>query len=341
MKKSAKKPNFTERQIESETKRLHEKLEHVGFSEGYCRIFAPLTLEINRLKREKKAVILAHSYQTPDIIYGVADFVGDSYQLSKKASEVHADTIIFCGVRFMAETAKILNPRKKVLLPSVNAACSLADSITADDIRKLKKKYPGVPVVTYINTSAQVKAETDVCCTSSNAIKIISALPGDTVIFLPDELMAKNLRQMTKKKIISWNGRCIVHEDFKAEKIKNFRDKHTGVKILAHTECDPAVVSASDYAGGTNDMINYIKSTPAKSYMLITECGMTDRMRVEFPEKEFIGMCGLCPYMKQTTLALILQSLKKPIKEQIIKIPEDVRKRAEKSIKKMFVLINN
>ncbi len=329
---------FSKKQIEEETKRLHEKLENVGFSEGYCRIFAPLTLEIAKLKREKNAVILAHSYQTPDIIYGIADFSGDSYQLSKKAQEVSADTIIFCGVRFMAETAKILNPGKKVLLPSTGAGCSLADSITSADVKKLKKKNPGIPVVTYINTSAEVKAETDVCCTSSNAVKVIEALPGNSVIFLPDELMANNLRNVTKKKIISWNGRCIVHEDFRANKIADFRAKYDGLKVLAHTECDPAVVSASDYAGGTNDMINYVKSTSAPNYMLITECGMTDRMKIEFPEKEFIGMCGLCPYMKQTTLALVLQAMKKPVNEQIIRIPEKIRARAEKSILKMFEL---
>jgi quinolinate synthase len=329
---------FIVTQIESETERLHDKLRHVGFNKGYCRLFAPLTLEIGRLKREKNAVILAHSYQTPDIIYGIADFAGDSYQLSKKAQETTAETIVFCGVQFMAETAKILNPNKKVLLPAINAGCSLADSITAKDVRTLKKQNPGVPVVTYINTSAEVKAETDVCCTSSNAVKIIEALPGKKVIFLPDELMAKNLRNSTKKEIISWKGRCIVHEDFKAWKLKNFRDKYSGLKVLAHTECDPSVVAASDYAGGTNDMINYVKNTPAANYMLITECGMTERMKVEFPEKEFIGMCGLCPYMKQTTLALVLQALKNPVKGQIIEIPEKTRSRAEKSIQKMFEL---
>lgn len=329
---------FTDDQIQAETERLHEKLQHVGFGKALCQMFAPLTLEINALKKAKNAVILAHSYQTPDILYGIADFQGDSYQLSKNAQETDAETIVFCGVRFMAETAKILNPSKTVLLPSPAAGCSLAEAITAEDVRGLKKEYPGVPVVTYVNTSAEVKAEADACCTSANALKIVEAFPGDTIIFIPDKFMAQNLQKLTSKKIIGWTGSCIVHEEFSASKIQQFKQKYQGLKVLAHTECAPEVVAVSDFAGGTNDMMRYVERTEAPAYMLVTECGLNDRMRAEFPKKDFLGMCGLCPYMKQNTLGLILQALKDPKPEQIIDLPEEVRRGAERSLLKMFEL---
>lgn len=332
---------FLQDEIQSESERLYQKLLHVGFDKAICDTFAPLILEIQALKKTKNAIVLAHSYQTPDILYGIADFQGDSYQLSKIAQKTTADIIVFCGVRFMAETAKILNPSKVVLLPAPNAGCSLAESITAEDVRNLKSKYPGAPVVTYVNTSAAVKAESDVCCTSSNALRIIEGLKEDTIIFIPDSFMAKNLQARTAKKIIGWHGTCIVHENFKADKISGFRKKYPGLKVLAHTECDPGVVEASDLAGGTNDMIRYVEKTEAPAYMLITECGMSDRMRVEFPEKEFLGMCGLCPYMKQTTLALVRQALDNPIQNQIIDIPEDIRKKAAASLQRMFEIISN
>ena len=329
---------FSPQQVAAESERLYSRLQHVGFGEALCTMFAPLTLEINTLKQQKNAVILAHSYQTPDIMYGIGDVIGDSYQLSKKAQETHADIIVFCGVRFMAETAKILNPHKTVLLPASTAGCSLADSITGEDVRRIKAEHPGVPVVSYVNTSADVKAESDVCCTSSNALRIVESLAGNEVIFLPDELMGKNLQKLTSKKLITWKGHCIVHEDFKAEKIMRFRKKHEGLKVLAHTECTPDVVEASDFAGGTEGMIRYIEATEASAYMLVTECGLNDRMKAEFPEKEFIGMCGLCPYMKQNTLALVLQALKNPKPEQVIEIDTTVCRRAEKSLLKMFEL---
>lgn len=331
---------YSPEQIDAEVHRLWQKLDAVGFNQGYCRIIAPLTLDIARLKKEKNAVILAHSYQTPDIMYGVADFVGDSYQLSQQAANTDADTIVFSGVRFMAETAKILNPQKNVVVPAPNAGCSLADAITAEEVRRLKQQYPDIPVVVYVNSSAEVKAEADVCCTSSNALRIIEAMPGDTLIFLPDELMAANLQKQTSKKLITWKGRCIVHEDFNAEKVENFRKNTKGLKILAHTECHPSVAGVADMVGGTGDMIKYIASTQESAYMLVTECGLSERMRVEFPEKYFVGMCGLCPFMKMNTLPLICKVLEDPQQDQIIEVPEDVRLKAVKSLEKMFELTN-
>ncbi|HLG25590.1 MAG TPA: quinolinate synthase NadA [Candidatus Gracilibacteria bacterium] len=324
--------------IEHEAQRLYEKLANVGFNEGYCKMIAPLTLEINELKRRKNAVILAHSYQTADILYGVADVVGDSYQLSKKAQESDADLIVFCGVRFMAETAKVLNPSKTVILPAAEAGCSLADSITAKDVRALKDRHPGVPVVVYVNTSAEVKAEADACCTSANAVKVIEGFPGDEIIFLPDKLMAANLQKVVSKKLITWHGTCIVHEDFQPGTIARFRALYPGVKVLAHSECSPLVVEKSDMVGGTGDMIRYVQETQAPAYMLVTECGLSDRMRAELPEKEFLGMCGLCPYMKMNTLPLVLKALKNPSSHDIIEVDEAIRVGAEKSLLRMFEL---
>jgi len=324
--------------VEKEAQRLYAKLKHVGFNLGYCRLIAPLTLEINRLKKEKNAVILAHSYQTPDIVYGVADFYGDSYGLSVAAGKTKAKTIVFAGVKFMAETAKILNPAKKVLLPAPDAGCSLSESITAADVRALKKKHNGAPVVVYVNTSADVKAEADSCCTSSNALKIIEGFDSDKVIFLPDALMGENLQKKTKKKLILWPGKCIVHDEFKPSAIMTFKKNTPGLKVMAHLECRPEVVALADMAGGTEDMIRYVKTTDAKAYMLVTECGLTDRMKVEFPKKRFTGMCSMCPYMKKTSLPMILQVLKKARKDQVVDVPEKVRRKAEKALKMMFEL---
>ncbi len=329
---------ITEKEIKKEGRRLHTKLKNVGFNLGYCELIAPLTLEINDLKKKKNAVILAHSYQTPDIIYGVADYKGDSYGLSVAAKKAKADTIVFAGVKFMAETAKILNPKKRVLIPNPQAGCSLSNSITAKDVRALKKKHPGVEVVVYVNTTADVKAEADSCCTSANALKIIEGIEADEVIFLPDQLMGKNLQKMTKKKLILWPGKCIVHEDFRVESIKRFKRTTPGLKVLSHLECPPEVIAESDLTGGTGDMIKYVKETDAKAYMLVTECGLGDRMKVEFPDKSFVGMCSMCPYMKMNTLALIKQVLLAPTTEQTVEVPENVRLRAEKSLTKMFEL---
>lgn len=322
-------------EIAAETERLYQKLEKVGWSKADCELIAPLTVEINALKKEKNAVILAHSYQTPDIMYGVADFLGDSYGLSIAARGTKADSIVFCSVYFMAETAKILNPEKTVLVPAV-AGCSLAESITPEDVRKLRAKHPGAAVVCYVNTGAAVKAECDVCCTSSNALKIVDAMPQDEVIFLPDEFMARNLQPLTKKKLIGWHGRCVVHENFSPETVDEVRKNFPGVKILAHTECGPEVIGKTDMAGGTQDMINYIKASTAGQYMLVTECGLTDRVRAELPGKKIVGTCALCPYMKKIMLKDILTALQSPTPAQTVTLPEDILRRAKKSLDRMI-----
>ncbi len=329
---------FTENELNFEAARLHSSLGRLGWSTDACKTYAPLTLEINRLKKEKNAVILAHSYQTPDIIYGVADFTGDSYGLSLQAKNTPADTIIFSGVRFMAETAKIINPGKKVYIPSLEAGCSLADDINAEDVRKLKAMHPGVPVVCYVNTTAEVKAESDVCCTSANAVKIISKLPGPEVIFVPDEFMAKNIAKETGKKIISWHAKCVVHRDFDERKVEAVKVQFPGIKVLAHSECPPAVAQSADLMGGTTDMEKYVKGSGAPSFMLVTECGLSDRLRSEFPQKEFVGMCSLCPYMKKNSLLGILEILRGGKEGNEIVLPAQVIGKARAALDKMFQL---
>ncbi len=323
--------------IRDEANRLFEYLQKTCYSYEDCLKIAPLTLEINQLKKKQNAIILAHSYQTPDIMYGVADYLGDSYSLSKIAKTSKAKKIIFCSVYFMGETAKILNPKKEVLVPTL-AGCSLADSITPAQVRKLKKKYPGRPVVCYINTTAKVKAESDICCTSGNALKVINSLPQDEIIFLPDILMGKNLQKLTSKKIILWNGTCIVHEKFNAHSILQVKKQFPNAKILAHTECNPNIVDFADLAGSTNDLLNFVDKTESKDIMLITECGLSDRVRVEHPDKNIIGTCNLCPYMKKITLQDILIALKNPRKNQIVKLDKKIITKAKKSLDKMLLL---
>lgn len=325
---------FSEADIQRETKRLHKALSKVSWSKSDCEVIAPMTLEINQLKKEKDVIILGHSYMTPDIIYGVADTVGDSYGLSRKVQKTEAKTILFCSVHFMAETAKIMNPKKTVLIPAV-AGCSLAESINPRDVINLRKRYPEAAVVCYINTSAAVKAECDACCTSGNALKIIEGLPQKQIVFIPDELMAKNLQPLTNKKIIGWTGRCIVHEEFTPETIDEVRKEYPNAKILAHMECVPEVVDKVDMAGGTEGMIRYLENSDATDFMLVTECGLSDRMKVEHPEKTIIGSCALCPYMKKIMLKDILQALKSPTPDQIIELPQNILKRAKKALDKM------
>lgn len=271
---------------------------------------APYIKAINDLKREKGAVILAHNYQTPEIFHGVADIVGDSLQLAKEAADVDADIIVQCGVHFMAETSKLLNPHKKVIIPDMKAGCSLAESITGRDVRLLREKYPGVPIVTYVNTSAEVKAESDICCTSSNAVQIVESLGVDRVLMIPDEYLAQNVAKQTDVEIIAWHGRCEVHERFTASEIQQYRDSHPNIVVLAHPECPPDVVAVADFAGSTSAMINYVKERQPRQVVMVTECSMSDNVAAETPNVDFIRPCNLCPHMKQITLPKILHSLR-------------------------------
>ncbi len=323
--------------LSREIERLHEKLHHVGWTRKHCEMIAPTTLEINRLKTEQNAVILAHSYQTPDIMYGVGDYVGDSYGLSRMAMEHPARKIIFCSVYFMGETAKLLNPDKEVVVPR-KAGCSLADAVNAEQVRRLRKQHPDAGVVCYVNTYAEVKAESDACCTSSNVVAVVEAMPQEEIIFIPDKLMGLNLQNMTSKKIITWEGTCIVHEEFDESSIKDIRTRFQDVKILAHPECSPGIVALVDFAGGTESMLKYVQESSAKTFMLVSECGLTDRFKAEFPGKEIVGTCILCPYMKEIHLDDVLQALKNPTPEQIVNIPEDIAERARASLDRMFEL---
>ena len=297
-------------------------------------VHEPLVEQINKLKKEKNAVILAHSYMTPEIYHCVADIVGDSLKLAKESQKAKADIIIMCGVHFMAETAKILNPNKKVLIPDMSAGCSLAESITGEDVRLLKQKYPGVPVVSYVNTSADVKAETDICCTSSNAVEIVESLGVDKVIFLPDEYLGKNVAAQTKVKIITFHGTCIVHERFTPEEIKEYRKNYPGIVVLAHPECPPEVVAEADYTGSTSKMSNYVRDKQPKKVLMVTECSMSDNVAIENPEVEMIKPCNLCPYMKKITLQGIYNSLTNGTDE--VKLTDAVMDKARLSIKRMI-----
>jgi len=271
--------------------------------------FAPYIHAINRLKKERNAVVLAHNYQTPEIFHGVADIAGDSLQLAKEAAKVDADVIVQCGVHFMAETSKLLNPHKTVLIPDMKAGCSLADSITGADVRLLRETYPGVPVVTYVNTSAEVKAESDICCTSSNALQIVESFDTDRVLCIPDEFLAKNIAKQTKVKILTWKGHCEVHERFTAEELRQYRRDDPNIVIIAHPECPPEVVAEADFSGSTSGMIKWVKDNQPKRVVMVTECSMSDNVAVENPNVEFVRPCNLCPHMKRISLKNILESL--------------------------------
>tara|TARA_B100000941_G_scaffold289378_1_gene268245 strand:+ start:74 stop:1063 length:990 start_codon:yes stop_codon:yes gene_type:complete len=296
-------------------------------------VHAPYIYEINKLKKKKNAIILAHNYQTPEIYHGISDFSADSLALAVKAAETKADIIIMCGVHFMAETAKLMSPKKKVLLPDMRAGCSLSSSVTGDDVRKLKKKYPGVPVVSYVNTSAEVKAETDVCCTSANAVKIVNSLDVNKVIFLPDDYLAKYVASQTDVEIISWKGTCEVHEKFNDEEINEIRKNNPDIKIIAHPECPPDVIKASDFAGSTSGMIKYVRDNQPKKVMMVTECSMSDNIQIDNPNVEFIRPCNLCPHMKRITLPKILDCLKNESNE--ILISNETIEKAKKSVERM------
>ena len=294
---------------------------------------APYIFEINKLKKEKNAVILAHNYQTPEIYHGISDFSADSLALAVEAAKTKADIIVMCGVHFMAETAKLMSPNKKVLLPDMTAGCSLSSSITGEDVRNLKRKYPGVPVVSYVNTSADVKSETDVCCTSANAVKIVNSLGVRKVIFLPDDYLAKYVASQTDVEIISWKGTCEVHEQFNDEEINEIRKNNPGIKVIAHPECPPDVIQASDFTGSTSGMIKYVKDNQPEKVMMVTECSMSDNVQVDNPNVKFIRPCNLCPHMKKITLPKILDCLQNETNE--IVMSKKVIEKARKSVERM------
>ena len=322
----------TQQQFNRSTAEIYKKISK-SVPEIEWKIHAPLIEKINKLKIEKNAVILAHNYQTPEIYHGVADISADSLALAVEASKTSASIIVLCGVHFMAETAKLMNPSKKVLLPDMSAGCSLSSSITGDDVRLLKQKYPGVPVVSYINTSADVKAETDVCCTSANAVKVVESLNVDRVIFLPDQYLANYVASNTKVKIISWKGTCIVHEKFTAKEVEEVRAANPGIKIIAHPECPPDVINASDFAGSTSGMVDYVSKNKPKKVMLVTECSMSDNVEADNPEVEFVKPCNLCPYMKKINLEKILDCLQNETNE--INIDKKISDAARKSVLRM------
>lgn len=309
------------------------------YSESRWQTLAPYIDEINRLKRQKNAVILAHNYMTPDIFYGVGDIVGDSLKLAQEAAKTDANIIVQCGVHFMAETSKILCPEKKILMPDMKAGCSLAESITAADVRKLKADYPGIPVVTYVNTSAEVKAESDVCCTSSNALKIVNELGRqgyDTVIMTPDKFLAQNVAAQTDVKIIIWDGTCVVHERFTAQDVRDMRSRFGEITVLAHPECPPEVIAVSDFTGSTAQMDDYIRKHQPGRAVLMTECSMSDNVAVNNPEVEMIGTCQMCPFMKMITLPKILACLRDETPE--IFVDPEIAKRARKAVDRMLEL---
>lgn len=300
--------------------------------------FAPYIKAINDLKRERNAVLLAHNYMMPEIFHCVSDFVGDSLQLAKEAAASKADVIVQCGVHFMAETSKILSPEKTVLIPDSRAGCSLAASITAEDVRALREAYPGVPVVTYVNTSADVKAECDICCTSSNAVQVVESLGVPRVIMVPDEYLAKYVATQTDVEIIAWHGHCEVHERFTGEELRSFREAHPGLKIIAHPECPPDVIDEADFTGSTAGMIHWVKENRPAQAMLVTECSMSQNVQAETPDVQFIRPCNFCPHMRMITLPKILNCLQ-TMEEEVIVDPI-VASRARKSVERMINLTN-
>ena len=342
-------------QIQAMYDKMRAKLEKV-VPDVELRIKAEIAVEINQLKEERNAVILGHNYMEPALFYSIPDFTGDSLDLSRKAAQTDKEVIVFCGVKFMAETAKILSPAKTVLLPSDKAGCSLAASITAEDVRALKRKYPGVPVVTYVNTYADVKAESDICCTSSNAKAVVESLHSDTVIFLPDQYLASNVARETGKRIIfpslvpapdqgndtlfdaqmiGWHGRCEVHEKFTVEDIRAVREQFPDVVVLSHPECSPEVVAASDYSGSTNAMINFVRESNAPHYLVLTECAMGDNIAAANPEKDMLRLCMVrCPHMNTITMENVRDALK--YDRYVIDVPEEIRVKAARAVQRMI-----
>lgn len=308
-----------------------------------CQAIAPYTLAIERLKKEKNAVVLAHSYTTPDIVCGVADYSGDSFQLAQKAKELQADIIVFAGVWFMAETAKIINPSKKVVIPAGKAGCSLADSMTGEQVKQFRDAHPGVPTLCYINSSAEVKAQCDVCVTSGNVFDIAQKMPGKELLFVPDMLMAQNIeiemkRRGTPKKIISSGGSCCVHDKYLPSQVENFRREYPGIKVVAHPECAPEVCALCDYVGSTSGMFKYVAASSDKQFALLTEMGLVNRLEGAHPDKSFITSYGVCAHMKRNNLLNTFQALLDPREAQVVEVDASVAAAAQKSINKMFEL---
>jgi quinolinate synthase len=296
----------------------------------------PIIEEIEELKVRRKAVVLAHNYMTPDIFHGIADLKGDSLALAHMAAETDAEVIVMAGVHFMAETAKIVNEKKTVLVPDLEAGCSLADSITGADVRLLRERYPGVPVVTYVNTSADVKAESDICCTSGNAVQVVESLGVDRVLFLPDQYLGRWVAQQTDVEIILWHGACEVHERFTAEELRGYRTLNPGIQIIAHPECPPDVLDEADFVGSTSGMINWVRSERPRQVVMVTECSMADNVASGTPETEFIRPCNLCPHMKRITLENIRDALR-DMKHEVLVDPA-IAKRARVAVERMLAV---
>ncbi|MCP4385464.1 MAG: quinolinate synthase NadA [Hyphomicrobiales bacterium] len=321
--------------VARETAHLYERVKDVIPAIEWP-VMAPYIKAINDLKEQRNAVILAHNYQTPEIFHCVADIVGDSLQLAQEAVKADADIIVQCGVHFMAETSKLLNPDKMVLIPDERAGCSLASSITGADVRLLRERYPGVPVVTYVNTSADVKAESDICCTSSNAVEVVESFGKDTVLCIPDEYLAKYVATQTDVKILSWKGHCEVHERFTADELNAYREANPGLEIIAHPECPPEVIDVADFTGSTSGMIGYVKDNKPAKALLVTECSMASNIAAEMPEVDFVQPCNLCPHMKRITLPKILDSLVE-LKDEVTVDPL-VADRAREAVERMVNL---
>lgn len=321
--------------VEHATRGIYDRVRHV-IPDVEWPVHAPLIARINELKAERNAIILAHNYQSPEIFYGVADYTGDSLGLAQFGAGTDADVIVLCGVHFMAETAKILSPEKTVLIPDLKAGCSLAASITGESLRAMKARYPGVPVVSYVNTTADVKAESDICCTSANAVQVVESLGVDRVIFTPDKFLGRYVASQTDVEIILWEGACEVHERFTGAELREYRKANPGLHIIAHPECPPDVLAEADFVGSTSGMIQHVADVKPKQVALITECSMASNVSVEFPGVQFTQPCNLCPHMQRITLPKILRALE--TLQPRVEVPADVAARARVAVERMLAV---
>ncbi len=322
-------------EVKAATQPIYERLREV-IPEVEWPIHAPLIARINELKAERNAALVVHNYQVPEIFHGVADYTGDSLGMAQFGADTDAEVIVVCGVRFMAETAKILSPEKTVLLPDMAAGCSLAASITGADVRALKQEHPGVPVVTYVNTYADVRAEADICCTSANAVKVVESLGTDKVIFIPDEYLGKYVASQTDVEVILWKGACEVHERFTGDELRTYRQSHPGIEIIAHPECPPDVLNEADFVGSTSGMIQHVADRRPADVVLVTECSMSDNVAVEFPDVNFVRPCNLCPHMKRISLPKILRALE--TLEPAVDVDPETASKAKLSLDRMLAV---